>query len=256
MMKLLLGKVAVITGSSRGIGRATALLFAENGAKIVVTSRNLGDADAVAEEAREKHGAEAVSIRTDVSKLSDVVSLFDSTVKKFGRVDVLVNNAGYPMMKDLWERSFHDVEDGEFQAVFEVDVGGAMRCSRAALIHMVRQRAGCIINISSTPALAGYDKGAPYTVAKAAILGLTRHLAYEYGPMGIRVNALALGNMQTERTWTALGEEEKKSLGEEAPLRRWGRPLDAAGSCLFLASDLSSFVTGQTLVVDGGTVMR
>ncbi len=252
---LLDGKVAVITGGSRGIGRATALVFSKEGADVVVASRSLRACRAVTSEARRRFGTDPLAAKVDVSSTEDAKKLFKRTLEKYGRFDVLVNNAGYPFIADLWNKPFHKTADDEFRMVAEVDVMGAVRCIREALPSMLKQRKGVIINIASTPALAGYDKGVAYTIAKAAIIGLTKHLAFAYGARGVRVNAVALGNIRTAGTYDGVTAEERRRLREESPLRRWGAPEEAAGVIALLASDYGSFVTGQIVVVDGGTVM-
>lgn len=255
-MGVLEDKVALVTGSTRGIGKAVAEAFSREGAQVIVNSRSQRDSKNLAAQLGKKFARKTLGVRGNLSVATDVKDMFKEVRKSFGRIDVLVNNAGFPMLPERWNHSFIETKDTEFREVLEVDLMGTIRCCREALVLMKDQRRGVIINVSSTPALAGYNRGAAYTVAKAAILGLTRHLAYEYGRFSIRVNSLALGNISTPEYFNSLSEEEKETLGKEAPLRRWGTPNDIAGACLFLASDISSFITGQTLVVDGGTVMR
>ena len=250
------GKVSVITGSSRGNGKAIALAISKEGGNAVITSRNLEEAKAVATEVRKRYGGNSFALQADLTHHDEVKKMFRRILDNYGTVDILINNAGYPMVDELWNKSLSKVSDEEFRRVMEVDVMGSIRCVREAIPIMVQQNRGVIINISSTPAIAGYDKGAPYTVAKAGLIGLTKHIAYEYGVHNIRANTIALGNIKTPRTYDRLTAEKRLSMAEEAPLKRWGEPEDVAGVCVFLASDYSSFVTGQTIVVDGGTVMH
>lgn len=253
------GAWAVVTGSTRGIGRETAGALAEAGANVVVSSRSPEDTKAVAAEIRDEHGVEAHGVAADVTDPEAVADLFE-TVDDLsgGRLNVLVNNAGYPWEEDLWETPLHEVPRDELEARFrevhEVDLAGARRCSWEALGRMRDDGGGSLVFVSSTPALVGY-KGTPYTEAKAGTLGLMRDLAREYGPDGIRANAVAPGNIATDFAGE-LDAADRGELGEEAPLGRWGTPREVADAILFLASELSSFVSGQTLVVDGGTERR
>jgi len=249
------GKVAIVTGSSMGIGRATAELFAKNGANLVVTSRSEDKVQPLAESISKEYHTSVLPVTLELQNSQSVSDLFARTLEQFKRVDILVNNAGYPMDTALWNKPFHDTTDEEHMRVIGVDLMGAIRCAREAVKIMRGQRSGVIINISSTPALAGYDKGAPYSIAKAGLLGLTRHIAYEYGRLNIRAYAVAPGNIETSNS-EAYNETSKSSLAAESPMNRWGTPEEVAGVCLVLASDYCSFVTGQVVVVDGGTVMR
>jgi 3-oxoacyl-[acyl-carrier protein] reductase len=174
------------------------------------------------------------------------------------RLDVLACCAGYPLVDELWNTPLHEmseagVEQG-FRRVREVDLDGARYCSHFALKLMVPQRRGSLVFLSSTPALSGYH-GTPYTEAKAALLGLMRDLAREYSAYGIRANAVAPGNIASG-WYHRLSEQEQQQLAAEAPMQRWGRPEEVASAIVFLASDLAGFITGQTIVIDGGKVMR
>lgn len=252
------GDWAVVTGSTRGIGRASAEALAEAGANVVVTSRSRDDARDAAGELRDEHGVEARGVAADVADPDAVEDLFEAVDDAAGGLDVLVNNAGYPWEEDRWETPLHAVPGDELEERFgevrAVDLDGARRCTWEALRRMRDGDGGRIVYVSSTPALAGY-KGTPYTEAKAGVLGLMRDVAREYGPDGVRANAVAPGNVATSYADEMEGDE-REALAQEAPLRRWGEPREVADAILFLASGLSSYVTGQTLVVDGGTERR
>jgi len=255
-MKLLNRRVAIITGSSGGNGRAIANLFSENGANVVITGRDQKEVQKVTDEIRREYKTNPLGLRADVTSLSEVKAMVAKTLQKYNRIDVLVNNAGFPIKDELWDVHFDEINDEDLERVLDVDTKGTYRCSREVLQIMVKQKGGVIITISSTPALAGYTKGAPYTVAKAANLGITRHIAAEYGKYNIRCNAIAPGNIATPRNWDRLTDKEKKELVASIPLGRAGRPEEIAGVALMLASDYASFVNGQTLIVDGGETIR
>jgi len=253
---MLSGKVAIVTGASSGIGKAIADIYSKNGADVVLAARSIEISRDIAKRLRKRDGTDPVALQIDVEKEDDPILLLKETIKKYGKVDILANVAGFVMKDSLWRKAFHSISDAELLKVMDVDLMGTFRCCKAAIPHMKARRSGVIICISSTPALAGYGMGAPYTIAKAGILGMVKHIAYEYGPFNIRAYALALGNIKTPTTFDHLTKEQKLELAKEAPLRRWGSPEEVAGTALILASEHASFVTGQTIIVDGGTVMR
>lgn len=252
---LLNGRIAIVTGSTKGNGRAIVELFSAQGANVVIVGRNLTEVDAAVREIEERYGTRPLGVRTDIASEEDTDSMVQAVLKKYnGRIDILVNNAGYPIRDELWDRAFHEITGKDLQDVMAVDTLGTFRCCAKVLPVMMAQRSGIIINISSTPAVAGYDKGAPYTIAKAANLGITKHIAKEYGQYGIRCNAIAPGSIATPSNWERLTEKEREELVSGIPLGRPGRPEDVAGAALLLACDYSSFINGQTLIVDGGEV--
>ena len=255
-MKLLNQRVAVITGSTRGNGRAIANTFSEHGANVVVTGRNQVEAQNVVNELSKEYGTDALGLKIDVTSVAEVEEMVDKILHKYGQIDILVNNAGYPIKDDLWDVSFDQISDEVLERVLDVDTEGTYRCCREVLPLMVERRRGVVINISSTPAISGYIKGAPYTVAKAANLGITKHIAAEFGKYGIRCNAIAPGTIATQRNWERLTTEQRVDIVSSIPLGRAGKPEEIAGVALMLASDYCSFVSGQTIVVDGGETIR
>lgn len=252
------GGWALVTGGTRGIGRATADAFAQMGAHVAVASRNAEDAARVASEVKSAHGVETLGLALDVVDASSVERAFATLDATAGRIDALACVAGYPLVAEWWDAPVTELplarQADVYRRVWEVDVQGSRFCATAALPRMMSRGKGAIVLVSSTPALAGF-KGTPYTEAKAALLGLTKDLAREYGPRGVRVNAVAPGNIAT--AWAdGLAPEARDAGALEASLRRWGRAEEVASVIAWLCSDQSSFVTGQTVIVDGGTEMR
>jgi 3-oxoacyl-[acyl-carrier protein] reductase len=253
-------RFGLITGGSRGIGRAIAECLAGAGSNLVVTSRNLTDCQAVAAELEEKFHVRILALECDVANQQSVHDMFRQLRSwSRNRLDVLVCNAGFPFLPEIWNTATDAIPkeklDIWYTQVFRTDTMGSIFCTYEALPLMKAQNRGSIMYLSSTPALEGYQ-GAPYTVAKAALLGLVKDIAREYGRYNIRANALALGSIQTPATFDNLDPSTRDTFAREAALRRWGKPEEVGRAALFLASDLSSFVTGHTLVVDGGTVCR
>lgn len=244
------GKIALVTGSSRGIGRAIALAFAREGAKICVNYvRSEEKAGEVAEEARAL-GSDVLVVRADVSKLEEVKGMFSKIIQAFGRIDILVNNAAILLKGDLAETS-----DEEFYRIFdrmwEVNVKGVVYCCKEAVKYMKKNGYGKIINIASNAGIGTAFPGTtPYAVTKAAVIMLTKRLAFELGRYGIYVNAIAPGMVLTDMA----SPEGVKLARERSVLGRVGKPEDIARLALFLASDESNYITGQVIVADGGRV--
>jgi NAD(P)-dependent dehydrogenase (short-subunit alcohol dehydrogenase family) len=242
-------RVAVVTGASRGIGKSVALGLAAAGADVVVSSRKQADLDAVAQEIRAKTGRRALAVAAHAGKPEDLARLVASTTDTFGRLDILVNNAGTnPVFGPLI-----DVSPEAWDKIMEVNVRGYLLLSQRAARVMIEQKRGAIINVSSTGGLRVPTMIGAYGVSKAAVIMLTRVLARELGPFNIRVNAIAPGLVET-RFSEALWKNEA-ILGaylKSTPLGRTGQPEEMVGAVLYLASDASSFVTGHTIVLDGG----
>jgi 3-oxoacyl-[acyl-carrier protein] reductase len=255
-MKLLDGRVAVITGSTKGNGRAMANIYSEQGANVVVTGRSQEEAQNIVDELSKEYQNNPLGLKLDVTSITEVREMVDKVRDKYGRIDILVNNAGYPIEDYLWDVSTEQISDEALEKVLNVDTKGTFRCCREVLPLMIEKRRGVIINISSTPAISGYGKGAPYTVAKAANLGITKHIAAEFGKYGIRCNAIAPGTIATERNWKRLTTEQRVDIVSSIPLGRAGKPEEIAGVALMLAGDYTSFISGQTIVVDGGETIR
>jgi 3-oxoacyl-[acyl-carrier protein] reductase len=246
---VLAGQVAVVTGASRGIGRATAIALARAGAKVVVNYRSQEEAAREVVDIIKQGGGEALALKGDVSQREEAQALIEGTLTAFGRVDILVNNAGITR-DNLLLRMRHE----DWETVLRTNLTGVFFCCQAALKPMFRQRAGRIINITSVVGLTGNAGQANYAAAKAGIIGFTKSLAKEVASRGILVNAVAPGFISTDMTEN-LGEEVRRSFLERIPLGRPGEPEEVAEVVVFLASPASRYITGQVIVVDGGLTM-
>jgi len=255
-MGIVEGKVCIVTGASGDIGRAVAEELLREGAFVAVGSRRESLVKEFVEEWAITYGRDRVrGWRLDVSDEKMVSFFVEKTVEAFGRVDGLANVAGYPMEERLWKTTLTEIDPEDIVKVIRVDVIGSFLMTKHVLAKMLKRRSGVIVNFSSTPALSGYDRGLPYTLAKSAILGLTKHIVQEYGRKGIRAYTLALGNIKTKPTVSILSKAEFEALERESPSGRWGTPEDVAYVVSFLMSNRSSYINGQTIVVDGGTVL-
>lgn len=250
------GKVALITGASGGMGRATAVEFAREGVRAlgVHYSSSADRAERVVEEVR-RLGTEARALRADVSRPDEARGLVEAVVKAWGTIDVLVCYAGHPFRRREWFAPFEELTSEDLMAPLKTDLLGSIYCCQAAAGHMKSRKAGRIVLVASTPAITGDVVGISYLIAKAGILGLTRALALHLGPSNIQVNAVAPGSIQTE-AMAGLTDEEKRELATEAALKRLGTPEEVARKVVFLSSEDSAFTTGHTLVVDGGYALR
>jgi 3-oxoacyl-[acyl-carrier protein] reductase len=242
-MGLLESKIAVITGGGRGIGKATAQLFTNEGATVVIAEFDEVSGQSTANELG------AHFIKTDISNEESVNALFNFVSSEFGQLDILVNNAGI-----LADSTLKKLDPDSFDAVINVNLRGVYLCGRAAADIMIEQGSGVILNASSVVAHHGNFGQTNYVASKAGVIGITKVWARELGKDGIRVNAVAPGFIQTNMT-AGMPKKVVDMMGEKVPLKRWGQPEDVANAYTFLASDEASYITGAVLNVDGGVVV-
>jgi len=243
------GKVAIVTGASRGIGKAIALLLALEGAKVAVNYfTNKGSAEAVVDEIK-KSGGEAFSVRADVADQGQCAEMIDSVKKKFGRIDILVNNAAITI-----DKTFKNSTKEEWDNIMAVDLGCMFNTVHPVLKIMLEQGGGSIVNIASASGETGFFGQVSYSAAKAGVIGFTKALAKEVASKGIRVNAVSPGVVGGTQISDKIPDDYKKKFVEMIPLRRLGTPEEIAKAVLFLAGGDSGYITGQVLGVNGGLV--
>ena len=243
------GKKALVTGASRGIGRAIALALAAEGADVAVNfAGNEAAAKAVAAEI-EALGRKAIIIKADIASHEAATAMLDQVVKELGHIDILVNNAGITRDGLLLR-----MKEEDWDAVLTTNLKGVFNCTKAAIKYMMKQRYGRIVSISSVVGVMGNAGQTNYAAAKAGVIGFTKAVAKEVAARGITVNAVAPGFVQTDMT-AVLNEKQVEAMQAAIPLKRLGQPEDIARAVLFLASDDANYITGQTLHVDGGMVM-
>lgn len=243
------GKTAVITGSGRGLGRSVALLMAERGANIVLN--DIVESEYVDETCREmiEIGYNAIAVKGDVRNIDDMKTLFEKAVERFGTIDILVNNAGVTKDAPMLMMS-----ETDWDTVLDINLKGAFICTKTCARYMIRQKNGTIINIASVAGITGNKGQANYSASKAGLIGLTKTTAKELSARNIRCNAVAPGVIRSKMT-DVLPEEVKQNYMDSIPLRRFGNPEEVAELVCFLASDRSSYITGQVIKIDGGLVI-
>ena len=245
-MKLLESKVAIITGGSRGIGKSICETFAQNGCHVAFTYNNSKDsAEALAKELNST-GIKAKSYKSDASNFDDATKLVEDVLNDFGKIDILVNNAGIKKDNLLMR-----MEKSDFDSVINTNLSSVFNLTKASIKTFLKQRNGSIVNISSVVGVKGNAGQSNYSASKAGIIGFSKSIALELGSRNIRSNVIAPGFIETDMT-DSLSEDVINSWKESIPLKRGGNPSDVGNACVFLASDLSSYITGQVLHVDGG----
>jgi 3-oxoacyl-[acyl-carrier protein] reductase len=245
-MKLLENKVTIITGASRGIGRGIAELFAQQGSNIAFTYSSSVESAQALEADLAQYGVKAIGYQSNAANFNDSQKLVEDVIAEFGNVDILINNAGITKDNLLMR-----ISEQDFDQVIEVNLKSVFNMTKAVQRIMLKNRKGSIINMSSVVGVKGNAGQANYAASKAGILGFTKSVALELGSRNIRCNAIAPGFIETEMT-AKLNEDVVQGWRDSIPLKRGGTPEDVANACLFLASDMSAYITGQTLNVDGG----
>jgi NAD(P)-dependent dehydrogenase (short-subunit alcohol dehydrogenase family) len=245
------GKTALVTGGSKGLGKCMARAFAEAGADIFICSRSEDELKVASAEIGEGLTARVEYMTADLADRAQTRRLADAALARMGRVDILVNNAGSNI-----PQAIDEITDEAWDRIIELNLSSAMRLTRALAPQMKSRQWGRIIHISSVLGLGGLAGRSVYSSTKSALLGLTRASAIDLGPFGITVNSIAPGPFLTDLPGRLLTEEEKRRFAERTALGRWGRPEEIAGAALLLASEAGSYITGSTLLVDGGVVAR
>lgn len=246
------GRTAIVTGGSKGLGKAMAAGLASAGSDVLLISRNQEEADAAADEITADHGVRAIGLKADVTCEHDVNAVLEKCISEFGKVDVLINNAGINIRGPIDELSFED-----FQQVMDVNVNGVWRMARAVVPHMKKVGYGRIVNLASTLGLVGLSNRTPYTSSKGAVAQMTRALGLELAEFGITCNAICPGPFLTPMNVPIKDDEQtKKFIVGAVALERWGEMEEIQGAAIFLSSNASSYMTGSMLVVDGGWTAR
>ena len=245
------GRVALVTGGSRGLGKAMATIFAESGAEVVISSRHESELEAAAAEIREKTAVRAEYIVADMTRRDDVQCLANTAVARMGKIDILVNNAGSNL-----PQAIDQIRDEDWDRLLELNLTSCMALTRALAPGMKERRWGRIIHISSIMGLVSTAGRNAYSATKAALLGLARASALDLAAFNITVNCIAPGPFATEMPMSILSPEQQDALAGRTALGRWARPEELAGPALLLASEAGSYITGSVLVVDGGALAK
>lgn len=247
----LTGRVALVTGGSKGLGKAMARGFAEQGANVVISSRHEDELKAAAQEIAEGTKAQVQYFVADMTQRDEVRKLADKALKAFGRIDILVNNAGSNL-----PQAIDQITDEAWDRIVELNLSSCMALTRALVPQMKERRWGRIIHISSIMGLASKAERNVYSATKSALLGLARASALDLGSYGITVNCLAPGPFLTDLPGSILSDQEKQVFADRTALGRWAQPRELAGPALLLASEAGSYITGAVLVVDGGSLVK
>jgi len=243
------GKVAIITGARQGMGKTHALKLASAGAKVVVSDISKEECQLVVDEIKKMRG-EAIAVKCDISQKSDVDNLIKETLNAFKKIDILVNNAGiFPF------KSFLEMSEQDFMKVININLKGYFLCSQAVAKEMVKTSGGSIVNISSIASIKGFAGLSHYCASKGGVMAMTKALALELAPMGIRINDVDPGAIETPGATGGKDKTGDEKMVASVPLKRWGKPEEISNAVLFLASDESSYMTGSVMVVDGGWVV-
>ena len=248
----LTGRVAVVTGASKGLGQSMALALAQSGADLVVTSRHQKEIDGVAGEIASASGRRVVAVQSDASKRRDVEATVDRAIREFGQIDILVNNAGVNIREPVVE-----LRDESWEQVISINLTGPMMYCRAVGPHMIKRRYGRVINVASTLGAISIPNRTSYASSKGGLIQLTKTVALEWAPHNITVNALCPGPFETPINAALMKDPAAyEAFVAKVPMGRWGQPEELAGPVVFLASDASSFMTGATLFIDGGWIAQ
>ena len=245
------GKIGIVTGGTGGIGLEIARELARNGAIVVVTSRKKSKL----KKACNLIAKDCYGIQLDVTKKNSLMKFIQNISKDFKNVDILINNAGFPFERKIWFKNIHDISEVELMNIIQVDLIGSFRVTREILKLMMKKNSGVIINIASTPAISGHICGSPYSIAKAGLISLTKHIALEYGQYNIRSYSVALGDIYTDVMRRSLSKNELVKAKNENTMKRLGRPDEVAKSIVSLAAENFSFSTGNTIIIDGGKLI-
>jgi len=245
----LIDRVAIVTGAGRGLGKSISINLARQGASVAAADINFDNCRTTVQEIQEE-GFSAMAIEADITKEEDAFRMAEETKNKFGTIDILINNAG--MFYGISWKPFDQISIEEWDAVMTVNVRGCWQCTKAVVPEMRKKGKGKIVNVASAVFYAPPGVFCHYIASKGAVIALTRALSMELGEYGINVNAIAPGMTMTEATKSAISEERAWQSAEKRPIRRLEQPEDIVGAAIFLSSDESDFITGQTIIIDGG----